>query len=258
MSFSSETKKELCAIATTQRGCCRHAQEYGALLFGDEPIGVREDFFHHNATLSHTLQRGNMADSCCMCAFLRGVFLSCGYVSDPRGQRHLEFAVGSKKLAKSLRDYIAEEIRLEDENFPLQLKMFNRNGSWMLYCKDGEQIGEFLAQIGAQNAYLKMIGAFIEKDVRNRVNRQTNFDMANIGRQSAACVRQCTASARLRENGLWETLPPALREAARLREDNPGATLGELAALSRDNVSRSGMNHRLERLCTLAARTEAP
>ena len=49
-------------------------------------------------------------------------------------------------------------------------------------------------------------------------------------------------------------LTPELKQAAQLRLDNPEASLSELLAAADFPVSRSGLNHRLNRLCLLADR----
>ena len=56
----------------------------------------------------------------------------------------------------------------------------------------------------------------------------------------------------LRENGILQTLPAPLREAADLRTEHSGASLTELGELAKPPVGRSGMNHRLRKLSALA------
>ena len=52
------------------------------------------------------------------------------------------------------------------------------------------------------------------------------------------------------------TLPPALREAARLRVENPDLSLQELGEKMDPPVGKSGMNHRLRRLMEIARQVE--
>ena len=40
------------------------------------------------------INRGNFEEDCCVSAFLRGLFLSCGSITDPNKGYHLEFSVG--------------------------------------------------------------------------------------------------------------------------------------------------------------------
>ena len=47
-----------------------------------------------------------------------------------------------------------------------------------------------------------------------------------------------------------DSLPPKLRGAAELRINNPEATLSDLAEMA--EISKSGLNHRLAKLSTIA------
>ena len=47
-------------------------------------------------------------------------------------------------------------------------------------------------------------------------------------------------------------MPKPLAEAARLRLDNPDASLSTLAELSESGLSRSGLSHRLKKLTEIA------
>ena len=46
-----------------------------------------------------------------------------------------------------------------------------------------------------------------------------------------------------------DILAEELRETAMIRIDNPEATLTELALLHTPPISKSGLNHRLQKLC---------
>ncbi len=92
----------------------------------------------------------------------------------------------------------------------------------------------------------------VEKDVRNRVNRQVNCDSANITKSVAAAAAQCDAIERLKAAGVLEKLPPVLQETAKARLDNPELALTALAATFDPSVSRATLDYRLKRLVKLA------
>ena len=50
----------------------------------------------------------------------------------------------------------------------------------------------------------------------------------------------------LQKQGILENLPAKLKESAKARQENPDASLGELAEIV--GISKSGMNHRLKKL----------
>ena len=60
----------------------------------------------------------------------------------------------------------------------------------------------------------------------------------------------------LQASGALERLPVGLRQAARLRLDNPGLNLTELGQLMNPPVGKSGMNHRMRRLREAALQWE--
>ncbi|MCL2107329.1 MAG: DNA-binding protein WhiA [Oscillospiraceae bacterium] len=207
-------------------------------------LRVLERFGHAPNDLTLRVIRENFIEDGCAAAFLRGAFLACAAVTTPQRQYHLEFTVGFRKLAGELCALLKEAGHVP--------KLSQRKGVWVLYYKDSTQIEELLTYLGAQRASLNIMGVKMEKDVRNHINRQINFETANMTRTAAASVAQCAAIRHIRAQKGLESLPDPLRQAALLREENPEASLQELCELAGGGVTRSGMNHRLRRLVELA------
>ena len=88
--------------------------------------------------------------------------------------------------------------------------------------------------------------------MRNTVNRRVNCETANLTKVVDASMEQVAAIRKLQKRGQLKDLPPKLRETAKLRLDNPEATLQELAAMQDPPVSKSAMNHRMRKLVALA------
>ena len=109
--------------------------------------------------------------------------------------------------------------------------------------------------IGAQVAAMGVMEAKVEKDLRNGVNRRVNCETANLTKVVDASMEQVAAIKKLQKRGILKDLPPKLRETAKLRLDNPEATLQELAAMQDPPVSKSAMNHRMRKLVALAGET---
>ena len=61
---------------------------------------------------------------------------------------------------------------------------------------------------------------------------------------------------RLMEKGKFDSLPAELRQTALLRYQNPDAALDELARLHSPVISKSGLNHRLQKLLLAAEECE--
>src|SRR5260370_11030070 len=85
--------------------------------------------------------------------------------------------------------------------------------------------------------------ARVVREVSGEVNRRLNFETANIGKTIGSGLRQAAAIERLESDGKLDRLPPALREMARWRTENPELNLGELAG--RMKLSQSAVHHRL-------------
>ena len=87
------------------------------------------------------------------------------------------------------------------------------------------------------------------KEVKNNINRKTNFETANMDRTYSASARQTAAIAAISDTVGLGALPEELQELARLRLDHPDMTLRELG--QRLGLTRSGANHRLQRILAL-------
>ena len=106
--------------------------------------------------------------------------------------------------------------------------------------------------MGAQSALMAFENVRIMKGVRNAINRQVNCETANLQKVVNAAVRQVTAIRILdREKGL-DNLPDKLQLVAKLRLENPEASLKDLEELMEGSLSKSGIGHRLRKLEAMA------
>jgi DNA-binding protein WhiA len=96
----------------------------------------------------------------------------------------------------------------------------------------------------------------VYKDLRNKANRVTNCETANISKTVNASTMQVEAIKSLRRLKGLAALPEELREIAQLRIDNPDVSLRELGALMKPPLSRSGVNHRLRKITELAKKVK--
>ena len=182
---------------------------------------------------------------CCRMAFLRGVFLASGSVTDPEKEYHLEFVLGDEAFAAALAKLIAR--------FDLDAHITTRRQMTLVYLKGQNEITDMLSIFGAQSARFAMEDAFIRKELRNNANRAVNCDSANMERAIAAASRQAQAISWLIQSAGEASLPPALLQTAKLRLQHPEASLEELGKLLDPPVGKSGVNHRLRRLEQMAA-----
>lgn len=181
---------------------------------------------------------------CCAGAFVRGAFLVSGSITDPNKGYHLEFSVSENTSAGELTRLLV--------SCGFAPRTTRRNGSSVIYFKGSDQIEDLLTFMGAGSGALEIMNIKIYKDFRNLANRRANCEVANIEKTVSAAAPQLKAIEFLKSSGIIEELTPELKEAARLREENPELSLRDLAEMTADKVSRSGFNHRLAKLVKIA------
>ena len=177
-------------------------------------------------------------------AFLRGVFVSCGTVTDPKKRYHLEIL----PPADEAYDIIWGILLL----CGLMPKEATRKGVRSIYFKESEQIEDFLSLIGAKKETIELINLKIMRDFRNNANRARNCEDANITRLVDASSRHRLSIEKIGRTKGLESLPMNLYDAALLRRDFPEDSIAELAARAVPPVTKSGMAHRLEKICEIA------
>ena len=202
------------------------------------------EFGHTGRETSLRLNRANLENECCAAAFLRGAFLTCGTATDPNKEYHLEFAVPHKNLANGLFTLLSEV-----EAFPLSPALASRKGGYVVYLKESGPIEDLLTYLGAPSAAMELMQVKMYKEVKNNINRKTNFETANMDKTYSASARQVAAIAAISDTQGLSSLPEELQELAQLRLAHPDMTLRELSC--RLGLTRSGVNHRLQRLLRL-------
>lgn len=196
------------------------------------------------AAVSLHINLARLEEEHCRTAFLRGAFLAGGSVTDPMKSYHLELATSHYHVGREL------PVLLREAGF--EPKETERKGNHVVYFKHSDHIEDFLTFLGAPVSAMGVMSARIERDLRGSVNRQVNCDSANLDKTVAAAREQLDAIRRLEETGQLDALPDKLKEAAKLRLDNPELNLAQLGALCDPAVSKSAFNHRMRKLMELA------
>lgn len=196
-------------------------------------------------TLSLHINLPIVEEDCCKTAFLKGAFLSGGSVTDPTKSYHLEIATTHHSVAREAYSFIHESLGF----YP---KTAKRGGGQVLYFKNSELISDFLTFLGAPVCAMGIMEARLEKELNNKVNRRCNCDDANTSKVVEAAQEQLAAIRLLQERGIIDSLPEKLKQAAIAREENPEASLTELAALMEPPITKPAMNHRLKKLVEMA------
>lgn len=179
--------------------------------------------------------------------FLRGVFLTCGTITDPQNGYHLEFSVPYMNLSKCL-----VELLSSIKNINLKVKNTVRKGNFVVYIKDSADITDFLTYIGASTSAMDFMQIKMVKEVRNYVNRTTNFETANISKIATASAVQIDAIKKIKKHGKFNCLDENLKELADLRIKNPEMSLRELGESLSSPLTRSGVNHKMKKILNIS------
>ncbi|MBR3645565.1 MAG: DNA-binding protein WhiA [Lachnospiraceae bacterium] len=182
--------------------------------------------------------------NCCKRAFVRGAFLSTGSVMDPNKSYHLEIVCNCEAKAQQIVDILGI--------FNIDGKTVARKGYFVVYIKEGEQIVDVLNVMEAHNTLLEYENTRILKDMSNNCNRQNNCEIANIKKTVTTAHRQIEAIRFIEDTVGLDYLPENLQEIAKVRTDNPDVPLKDLGELLSKPIGKSGVNHRLRKICEIA------
>lgn len=251
--YSSRLKEDISEVQS-RSACCRRALLAGLLYFRmpDENgvCGTLIEKLEREFSREFDSEKGDGIASffrCegCVFAFLRGLFLSVGTMTDPETEYRMEFPMPSCESADEIAELLAQ--------VGTAPKRAVRRGKHILYYKESGAIEDLLGLMGAKKAAFDLMNIKIKREIRNNVNRQTNCDAANIKKTVSASGGQIEAIEYLKDQGHLESLPDELCTTALLRLEHPNISLAALAALHDEAISRSGVNHRLSRIVELAS-----
>ncbi len=184
-------------------------------------------------------------------AYLRGCFLACGSISDPKkGGYHFELSFKSSKEAK----YMLKILKMLD----FDAKKITRSNKYMVYLKSSEEISDILKLFKATNALFYFEDIRIYRDHKNMVNRLNNCEIANQEKSISTGIKQIDQIRYLQENGLLELLDDKARIVAEYRLKYPETSFGELAniiSMETDyKIGKSGVNHNFIKIRDLVER----
>ncbi len=184
---------------------------------------------------------------CCKKAYLRGVFMGAGTMSNPEKSYDLEFVLDSQNMAGDLKKMINSFV-------DLSCKMVKRGKKYVVYMKRADYISDTLAIMGASNQVFSMEETRIKKEMVNSAKRISNCDNANMDRSIEASMKQIEAIKKIdNEKGL-SYLPEKLKEVALLRLENPHISLTALGELCNPPLKKSGINNRIKKIEEIAAK----
>lgn len=181
---------------------------------------------------------------CCRRAYLKGIFMTSGSISDPNKGYHMEIVCDNEGRAQFIQEII--------NGFGIEARIIQRKKYYVVYLKDGEMIVDMLGIMGAHISLMDMENIRIRKDIRNNINRRVNCEAANLNKTVSAAVKQVNDINYIIQTRGIDYLPDNLQELAIARLDNEDASLKELGEMMTPPIGKSGVNHRLRKISEIA------
>ena len=170
--------------------------------------------------------------------YLRGFFLSCGYIKDPKKEYSLDFFVDNKELADKIYNILLSKKK----------KIFKtiKKNKILVYLRNSEDIMDILVSVNALKYFFEYEEITIIKNLKNKTIREMNWEVANETKTLNTGNYQIKMIKYIDEKLGLNTLTDVLKEAAMLRLNNPEDSLQSLADMI--NISKSGIRNRFRRI----------
>ena len=203
--------------------------------------------YFHILDIEHTmteLENDNLIK-----AYLRGAFIIRGSVNDPEsGNYHLEYSTMNNNEAIYIQSLL--------NKFNLNSRISKRKDNLLIYLKDKEVICDALRILGASKVVFRFEEVLITKQLVANAKRQVNFDISNQSKTNEASKNIMRYIKYLEVYYPLEKLDPKLLMVMKVRKENPEASLTEICQIINEtyneNVTKSGINHRLRKLKQIA------
>ncbi len=186
--------------------------------------------------------------------YLRGAFLAKGSINDPiTSNYHLEITTDKESEALFIQRIM--------NYYEINARITKRRNSLIIYIKEKDSIIDFARRLGANVTMNEFENIVIKRGLAADVNRLLNIDVANQQKTNNAAKEQMKYIKYIEMNFQLDKLDPKLLMVMKVRKENPEASLNELVEIINEvyeeNITKSGLNHRLRKLKELALDFEA-
>ncbi len=181
-------------------------------------------------------------------AYIKGIFVGCGRLSDPKKNYNLEFLLGSETEYDNLNSILMD--------YDIKLYSKERGNKIIAYTKNSSHIVDFLNVIGATKTALELEDLKSLRQLKGYVNRKTNCETHNIEKTIRASIKQRNCIEKImREIGL-SSLSKDLYDVAIIRFENENYSLSEIGNALDPKLSKSGVNHRMKKIMKICERLD--
>lgn len=184
-------------------------------------------------------------------SYLKGTFLACGSISDPKTSGyHMEFVFNSKKSSDFISNIFHE--------FNVNSKVIKRTSKYMVYIKVAEEISDALKYFEVNNALFYFEDIRTKKDHINMVNRLNNCEQANQDKTIKTGIQQIKDIEYIKNHDLLSLLDEKTVLIMNYREKYPELSYQELSEVismeTGTKITKSGINHHFIKMRELMER----
>ena len=178
-------------------------------------------------------------------AYLRGIFMMCGSINDPKTSRyHAEFVISNEETANEVNRLLNE--------LHFNSKVIKREKNYMVYIKESEKISDFIKMLNATTSLFYYEDIRIYRDHKNMTNRLNNCEQANVDKMINASNEQLEMIKKLREIMDFDLLDEKIKTICIYKEKYPESSMSELAEIisseTEKPISKSCINHRFRKI----------
>lgn len=170
--------------------------------------------------------------------YIRGFFLSCGYIKDPKKEYSLDFFVDNEELGNKIYNILFAKKK--------KISKTNKKNKVLVYLRNSEDIMDILVLMDGLQHFFEYEETTIIKNLKNKTIREMNWEVANETKTLNTGNHQIKMIKYIGEKIGLNNLSPVLEEAAFLRLNNPESSLQELADMI--EISKSGIRNRFRRI----------
>ena len=170
--------------------------------------------------------------------YIRGVFISCGYIKDPKKEYSLDLFLDNEDLANKVYNLLFAKKK--------KVSKTKKKNKILVYFRNSEDIMDILVLMDALQHFFAYEETTIIKNLKNKTIREMNWEVANETKTLNTGNSQIKMIKYIGEKIGLNNLTPVLEEAAFFRLNNPESSLQELADMIK--ISKSGIRNRFRRI----------
>jgi|JTFP01.1.fsa_nt_gb hypothetical protein len=201
-------------------------------------IPYQKDFIKVKTELLHLEKEKLLRDDICFTGYLRGVFLASGYIKSPDKEYSMDFFIENEESAKKLHELLIAKNK--------RAFFTTKRNKYLVYLRNSEDIMDILVTMRAMKSFFEYEEITVVKDLKNKTIRSMNWELANETKTLSTAQKQMRIIRYIEKKEGLDILSDVLKEIAKVRIENPEASLVEIADII--GITKSGVRNRFRRI----------